>query len=235
MVALARCFLDDPHWGWHAAKALGAEVARPVQYAARRPEAVGAGGGQSVSDQSRLPRRPVRRAVPCRLERADQGRARAAHHDDADRHRLGGRGAVVLPFVGMPAAAAWPWLDRLGRHPSRLFRRADRGLSHRRHGPGLSDRARLGAADDGDGEHALRRREPQPRGWIGIVALVAGVLLLSARGGRDLRIRPPRRRLCAVRPRSPSAPIRWSTASARAPRGNPHVLCALAVRSASRW
>jgi 2,4-dienoyl-CoA reductase-like NADH-dependent reductase (Old Yellow Enzyme family) len=32
MVALARAFLDDPHWGWHAAKALGAEVDRPLQY-----------------------------------------------------------------------------------------------------------------------------------------------------------------------------------------------------------
>jgi NADPH2 dehydrogenase len=31
-VAMARAFLDDPHWGWHAAKALGAEVARPQQY-----------------------------------------------------------------------------------------------------------------------------------------------------------------------------------------------------------
>ncbi len=32
MVALARAMLDDPHWGWHAAHALGAEVARPSQY-----------------------------------------------------------------------------------------------------------------------------------------------------------------------------------------------------------
>ncbi|MEI7804908.1 MAG: NADH:flavin oxidoreductase/NADH oxidase [Hyphomicrobiales bacterium] len=32
MVSLARALLDDPHWGWHAAKALGAEVARPPQY-----------------------------------------------------------------------------------------------------------------------------------------------------------------------------------------------------------
>jgi len=32
MVALGRALLDDPHWGWHAAKALGAEVARPPQY-----------------------------------------------------------------------------------------------------------------------------------------------------------------------------------------------------------
>jgi 2,4-dienoyl-CoA reductase-like NADH-dependent reductase (Old Yellow Enzyme family) len=32
MVALARAFLNNPHWGWQAAHALGAEVARPPQY-----------------------------------------------------------------------------------------------------------------------------------------------------------------------------------------------------------
>ena len=32
MVALARAFLDNPHWAWHAARVLGAEVARPPQY-----------------------------------------------------------------------------------------------------------------------------------------------------------------------------------------------------------
>jgi 2,4-dienoyl-CoA reductase-like NADH-dependent reductase (Old Yellow Enzyme family) len=37
MVALARGFLDDPHWGWHAAQMLGADVARPVQYARSAP------------------------------------------------------------------------------------------------------------------------------------------------------------------------------------------------------
>jgi 2,4-dienoyl-CoA reductase-like NADH-dependent reductase (Old Yellow Enzyme family) len=37
MVALARAFLDDPHWGWHAAKTLAAEVARPRQYARAAP------------------------------------------------------------------------------------------------------------------------------------------------------------------------------------------------------
>ena len=36
MVALARAFLDDPHWAWHAAQALGGEVAHPPQY--RRAE-----------------------------------------------------------------------------------------------------------------------------------------------------------------------------------------------------
>jgi len=33
MVALARAMLDNPHWGWTAARALGADVARPPQYA----------------------------------------------------------------------------------------------------------------------------------------------------------------------------------------------------------
>jgi 2,4-dienoyl-CoA reductase-like NADH-dependent reductase (Old Yellow Enzyme family) len=37
-VSLARAFLDDPHWGWHAAKALGAEVARPPQYLRAGPK-----------------------------------------------------------------------------------------------------------------------------------------------------------------------------------------------------
>lgn len=32
MVALARAFLDNPRWGWHAADALGAEMPRPPQY-----------------------------------------------------------------------------------------------------------------------------------------------------------------------------------------------------------
>jgi 2,4-dienoyl-CoA reductase-like NADH-dependent reductase (Old Yellow Enzyme family) len=32
MVALARAFLDNPHWAWSAARAMGADVARPPQY-----------------------------------------------------------------------------------------------------------------------------------------------------------------------------------------------------------
>ena len=32
-VALARGFLDDPHWAWHAAETLGAKVPVPPQYA----------------------------------------------------------------------------------------------------------------------------------------------------------------------------------------------------------
>jgi 2,4-dienoyl-CoA reductase-like NADH-dependent reductase (Old Yellow Enzyme family) len=37
MVAIARGFLDDPRWGWHAAAALGAEVRRPPQYGRTTP------------------------------------------------------------------------------------------------------------------------------------------------------------------------------------------------------
>ena len=38
MVAMARAFLDDPHWGWRAAKALGADVPRPPQYLRAGPK-----------------------------------------------------------------------------------------------------------------------------------------------------------------------------------------------------
>lgn len=38
MVALARAFLDDPRWVWHAAETLGAEAAMPPQYARVRAD-----------------------------------------------------------------------------------------------------------------------------------------------------------------------------------------------------
>jgi len=38
MVALGRAMLDNPHWGWHAAHELGADVARPPQYARSGPK-----------------------------------------------------------------------------------------------------------------------------------------------------------------------------------------------------
>jgi len=37
MVALARAVLDDPHWGWHAARTLGADIKRPNQYLRSAP------------------------------------------------------------------------------------------------------------------------------------------------------------------------------------------------------
>jgi 2,4-dienoyl-CoA reductase-like NADH-dependent reductase (Old Yellow Enzyme family) len=38
MIAMARAFLDDPHWAWRAAQTLGADVARPRQYARTAPK-----------------------------------------------------------------------------------------------------------------------------------------------------------------------------------------------------
>ncbi|MFA6267995.1 MAG: NADH:flavin oxidoreductase/NADH oxidase [Pseudolabrys sp.] len=38
MIAAARAFLDDPHFGWHAAKALAAEVTIPPQYLRAGPK-----------------------------------------------------------------------------------------------------------------------------------------------------------------------------------------------------
>ena len=38
MVALARGVLDNPHWGWMAARALGTDVPRPPQYARTAPK-----------------------------------------------------------------------------------------------------------------------------------------------------------------------------------------------------
>jgi NADPH2 dehydrogenase len=38
MVSLARAFLDDPHWGWHAAQKLGTEIPRPPQYQRAGPK-----------------------------------------------------------------------------------------------------------------------------------------------------------------------------------------------------
>lgn len=49
MVALARAFLDNPHWGWLAARQLGAEVERPVQYLRAAP-AVWPGAAHAARD-----------------------------------------------------------------------------------------------------------------------------------------------------------------------------------------
>ncbi len=38
MITMARAFLDDPHWGWHAAKTLGADIPRPPQYLRAGPK-----------------------------------------------------------------------------------------------------------------------------------------------------------------------------------------------------
>jgi 2,4-dienoyl-CoA reductase-like NADH-dependent reductase (Old Yellow Enzyme family) len=38
MVALARGFLDDPRWAWHAAERFGVKLAYPRQYARSHPD-----------------------------------------------------------------------------------------------------------------------------------------------------------------------------------------------------
>ena len=55
MVAMARAILDDPHWGWHAAQALGAEVPRPPQYSRAAPKLW---PGAAMRRDERCPRTP---------------------------------------------------------------------------------------------------------------------------------------------------------------------------------
>ena len=56
---------------------------------------------------------------------------------------------------------------RIGCNSPHLFRFVDRKLSHRRSRPGLSDRSRLRAADDGrrDDRHRRRKIEPGRVDW----------------------------------------------------------------------
>lgn len=95
-------------------------------------------------------------------------------------------GLVCLPLAGMPAAAAWPWL--IASAFIHLFyfaaliesyRTGDLGQVY----PIARGSAPLMTAGAGVvfvGEHLSLAS------WSGIVALAAGVLLLSARGGRAL-------------------------------------------------
>ena len=135
----------------------------------------------------RLPRRSVRRALPRRLERADQGRARSALDHDADLDRRRRRRACRAAFLcHAGAAASWPWL-------------VASSVIHLFYFAGLIEAYRTG--DLGQVYPIARGSAPlmtatattifvgerlSLAGWGGIVALAAGVLLLSMRGGRDL-------------------------------------------------
>src|SRR5580765_4422755 len=93
---------------------------------------------------------------------------------------------VFLPLVGVPALAAWPWLAasiviHLVYFASLIesYRTGDLGQVYpiaRGSAPLMT--AAVTSIFVGEKLSAL--------GWTGIVALVAGVLLLSARGGRHL-------------------------------------------------
>jgi drug/metabolite transporter (DMT)-like permease len=100
-----------------------------------------------------------------------------------------GSGIVALafaPFVGAPASAAWPWLlasvvIHLVYFVSLIesYRTGDLGQVYpiaRGSAPLMT--AAITSIFVGEQLSAL--------GWMGIVVLVAGVLLLSARGGREL-------------------------------------------------
>jgi len=100
-----------------------------------------------------------------------------------------GSGVVTLafaPFVGVPAWAAWPWLAasvviHLVYFASLIesYRTGDLGQVYpiaRGSAPLMT--AAITSIFVGEKLSVL--------GWMGIVALVAGVLLLSARGGRQL-------------------------------------------------
>ena len=92
----------------------------------------------------------------------------------------------ILPFAGMPQAAAWPWLAAsviihlfyfAGLIES--YRAGDLGQVY----PiarGAAPLMTAGLATFSVGEHL------SALGWSGIVLLVLGVCLLSLRGGRDL-------------------------------------------------
>jgi len=95
-------------------------------------------------------------------------------------------GLALLPFAGMPAAAAWPWL--IGS-----------AFIHLLYFAALSEAYRTG--DLGQVYPIARGSAPlmtaaasafflgeslNPATWIGIAVLAFGVLLLSMRGGRDL-------------------------------------------------
>ena len=105
---------------------------------------------------------------------------------------------------------------RVGVDPSRLFRRADRKLPRRRHGTGLSDRARIGATDDGDRDHRVRRRAARPcSAGAASSCWRPGSCCCRCAAAAILRGSIARRSASPCSPRSRSAPIRWWTAWAR--------------------
>ena len=95
---------------------------------------------------------------------------------------------VLVPFVGLPAWGAWPWLSasvaiHLIYFASLIesYRTGDLGQVY----PIARGSAPLMTAA---ATTVIVGERLSLVGWTGILALVAGVLLLSARGGRDLAV-----------------------------------------------
>lgn len=91
-----------------------------------------------------------------------------------------------IPFIGLPATAAWPWL--MASVAIHLFYFAGLIESYRTGDLGQVYPIARGSAPLMTAAAAtVFVGEPLSLvGWSGILALVAGVLLLSLRGGRDL-------------------------------------------------
>jgi drug/metabolite transporter (DMT)-like permease len=93
---------------------------------------------------------------------------------------------VVLPVVGLPARAAWPWL--IASVVIHLVYFAALIESYRSGDMGQVYPIARGAAPlmTATATTALIGERLGLAGWLGIALLAAGVLLLSLRGGRDL-------------------------------------------------
>jgi drug/metabolite transporter (DMT)-like permease len=95
---------------------------------------------------------------------------------------------VLLPFAGLPDAAAWPWMA--ASVVIHLFYFAGLIESYRAGDLGQVYPIARGAAPLMTATLALLMvgERLSALGWLGIAVLVAGVLLLSVRGGRDLSL-----------------------------------------------
>jgi drug/metabolite transporter (DMT)-like permease len=95
-------------------------------------------------------------------------------------------GFVCLPLAGMPAAAAWPWL--IASALIHLFYFAALIESYRTGDLGQVYPIARGSAPlmTAAASAAFVGEELSIASWSGIAVLAAGVLLLSARGGRSL-------------------------------------------------
>jgi drug/metabolite transporter (DMT)-like permease len=93
---------------------------------------------------------------------------------------------AALPFVGMPAIAAWPWI--IASTVIHLFYFASLIESYRTGDLGQVYPIARGAAPlmTATATTFIVGEKLGLIGWAGIVALAIGVLLLSARGGREL-------------------------------------------------
>ena len=95
---------------------------------------------------------------------------------------------VLLPFVGLPAWGAWPWL--IASVAIHLIYFASLVESYRTGDLGQVYPIARGSAPlmTAAATTVIVGERLSLVGWTGILALVAGVLLLSARGGRDLAV-----------------------------------------------